>query len=63
MPVDKLTKNQKKVLAFLKRNAHITYQGIADGTSLPKGSVQRIVLALQNKGLLTRQRPLWVVME
>ena len=60
-PVDKLTKNQKNILGFLRKNPNASYQETADGTKLNKGSVQRGIKSLQTKGILSRHEPVWVI--
>jgi DNA-binding MarR family transcriptional regulator len=63
MNVEKLTPNQKRIAAFLKKNKHASYQEVADGIKLNKGSVQRGIKALQTKGKLVRYEyeATWVV--
>ena len=59
----KLTPNQRSVLSYLKKNHSASYQEAADGTKLNKGSVQRAIIALQKKGVLGRNAPVWIFPE
>lgn len=60
--VSSMTKNQKKVLAYIGKNPEATYDQISEGVGLQRSSVQLAIGSLEKKKIIARSKARWLTL-